>query len=439
MNSKRDTTISAVIVGAGPYGLSLAAHLREAGIPFRIFGQPMHSWATQTPAGMKLKSAGFASNLSAASTPFTLEDFCRLTGRPYHPTQQLVAVEDFIAYGQEFARRFVPHLESTEVVHIERLDPLDTLGDKFRVTLATGEWFYSDRVIVATGLCLFQHIPRRLAALSQNLVSHTSDHRHFSEFAGRDVVVLGRGASSLNAAALLHETGARVTLISRAEKIHVHGQMTGAPRSLFDRLRYPVSPLGYSLRSWLACAAPGIFHALPAPLRRVLVYKHLGPAGGAALQGRVEDRFPILFGWRIEASELAARLDKSSAAERLVRLTLVNQCGERRQILTSHIVAGTGFRVSLGRLHFLGDSLRAAIATEQRGSPRLDRYFQSSVKGLYFIGPAAAAAFGPLLRFAAGSHFAAVQVTLHLQKVLLHKTAQATAREAQAASAHPTH
>ena len=104
MKPSRTTSSPVVIVGAGPYGLSLAAHLREAGVPFRIFGQPMQSWATQMPAGMKLKSDGFASNLSAGSNPFTLEDFCRLTGRPYHPTNIPVAVEDFIAYGQEFAK-----------------------------------------------------------------------------------------------------------------------------------------------------------------------------------------------------------------------------------------------------------------------------------------------------------------------------------------------
>jgi cation diffusion facilitator CzcD-associated flavoprotein CzcO len=138
--------LHAAIVGAGPYGLSLSAHLREAGVPHRIFGRPMKSWATQMPAGMKLKSDGFASNLSAGSIPFTLEDFARLTGRPYHATQLPVAIEDFIAYGQEFARRFVPGLEEMDVTSIERE------GRAFRVTLENGETFLTRHVVLATGV-----------------------------------------------------------------------------------------------------------------------------------------------------------------------------------------------------------------------------------------------------------------------------------------------
>ena len=53
------------IVGAGPYGLSIAAHLRSYGVPFRIFGTPLDSWRRHMPVGMMLKSYGFASNLSA--------------------------------------------------------------------------------------------------------------------------------------------------------------------------------------------------------------------------------------------------------------------------------------------------------------------------------------------------------------------------------------
>jgi thioredoxin reductase len=407
-----NANVPAVIVGAGPYGLSLAAHLREAGVPYRIFGRPMQSWATQMPEGMKLKSDGFASNLSAGATRFTLEDFCRLTGRPYHPTQIPVSLEDFIAYGQEFARRFVPNLEPCDVISIDRLDGHPD-ENSFLVTLENGESFRSNHVILATGLSLFPHLPQPLAALSQELVTHTSDHRTFAQFAGRDVVVLGRGASSLNAAALLHEAGSRVTLVTRAPKIHIHSQASDGPRPLLDRLRHPVSPLGHGLRSWLSCTAPGAFHALPGALRRALVYKHLGPAGGTALDGRVEGRFPILLGWKIDSSELVLGTGKD-AGKPLVKLILIDGDGQRRQILTSHIIAGTGFRVALSRMRFLASSLRAGIRTEKNGTPRLSRSFQSSVPGLYFIGPASAASFGPLLRFAAGAHFAAEAVTGHL-------------------------
>jgi hypothetical protein len=41
------------------------------------------------------------------------------------------------------------------------------------------------------------------------------------------------------------------------------------------------------------------------------------------------------------------------------------------------------------------------------GYPVLDRSFQSSVPGLHFVGAPAAWSFGPLMRFVAGTGFAA--------------------------------
>src|SRR6266576_6234756 len=75
--------VQVAIIGAGPYGLSVAAHLHARGIDFRIFGEPMHSWRTQMPKGMFLKSEGFASGLYEPSGRFTLERFCAENNLPY--------------------------------------------------------------------------------------------------------------------------------------------------------------------------------------------------------------------------------------------------------------------------------------------------------------------------------------------------------------------
>jgi flavin-dependent dehydrogenase len=42
--------------GAGPYGLSAAAHLIRAGVDVRVFGGPMESWAHHMSTGMLLRS-----------------------------------------------------------------------------------------------------------------------------------------------------------------------------------------------------------------------------------------------------------------------------------------------------------------------------------------------------------------------------------------------
>ena len=95
-------TVEVAIVGAGPYGLSLAAHLRRSGVSFRHFGLPMRLWRESMPAGMFLKSQGFASNLSDPEGTHTLEAFCKATGRPYASYGLPVPLDTFISYGQWF-------------------------------------------------------------------------------------------------------------------------------------------------------------------------------------------------------------------------------------------------------------------------------------------------------------------------------------------------
>jgi hypothetical protein len=93
-----------------------------------------------------------------------------------------------------------------------------------------------------------------------------------------------------------------------------------------------------------------------------------------------------------------------------VALTLSKKDGLRDVLRVDHVIAATGFRVDLNRLSFLSPSLRDDIG-EYRRAPILTRNFESSVPGLYFVGSAAAASFGPLMRFTFGARYAARQVT----------------------------
>src|SRR5271155_6285976 len=86
------------IVGAGPYGLSVAAHLRRAQIDFRIFGSPMSRWRWHMPKGMFLKSEGFASNLSDPAARCTLARYCSENGNPYGDQGKPVPLDVFTRY-----------------------------------------------------------------------------------------------------------------------------------------------------------------------------------------------------------------------------------------------------------------------------------------------------------------------------------------------------
>src|SRR5215471_11637269 len=94
------------IIGAGPYGLSIAAHLQALGVEYRIFGKPMDTWLTRMPKGMRLKSEGFASSLSDAKSEFTLREYCKTEGFPYADIGLPVPLKTFTSYGLEFQKKF---------------------------------------------------------------------------------------------------------------------------------------------------------------------------------------------------------------------------------------------------------------------------------------------------------------------------------------------
>lgn len=392
-------TIDVAVVGAGPYGLSIAAHLRARGVDFRIFGAPMHTWRTQMPQGMFLKSEGFASNLYEPSGTFTLKQYCAAHRLPYADIGLPVSREVFADYGLAFQSRFVPDLELCDVTGLEQTD------GGFRLTLASGEMLLARRVVLAVGISHFANLPPELAALSPTLVSHSSRHANLEVFAGREMLVLGAGASALDCAALLVKAGACVRLVARASKIQFHEGPTVHPRPLRDRIRAPMSGLGPGWRSRLATDAPLLFHLMPEDLRVRVANGHLGPAPGWWTRPMVEGKVAFHLGQKV--------LDASDREGR-IRLALAGADGRPGEIEADHLIAATGYRADIRRLGFLSEDLRTRLRTVAT-SPVLSRNFESSVPGLYFVGLAGANSFGPVSRFAFGANFTARRLARHLR------------------------
>jgi cation diffusion facilitator CzcD-associated flavoprotein CzcO len=376
--------------------LSIAAHLASRGVPFRIFGKPMESWLTQMPRDMQLKSEGFASNLFDPAGRLSLGSYCRERGLRYADLGLPVPLQTFCDYGLTFQRRAVPMLEQTKVEALAK----DPRG--FALQLDNGESLLARRVVMAVGISHFSHMPESLSGLPAERASHSSGHTDFAKFKGQDVVVLGAGSSAVDVAVLLHEAGAKVRVVARRPAIEVHSKMR-LPRPLSDRLRQPMTGIGPSWRSWFFTNLPSVFHVLPEARRLKWVRTHLGPAGGWFMADRFK-RLPTLTAHRLTGAVMDG--DK-------VRLELTAGDGTRLAAMVDHVIAATGYRPSINRLAFIDPALGQAIATVEE-TPILSADFQSSVPGLYFVGPIAANSFGPLMRFAVGARFVARRLSRHL-------------------------
>jgi FAD-dependent urate hydroxylase len=386
--------IDVAVIGAGPYGLSAAAHLRGTGLSYRQFGLPMRLWRDAMPRGMYLKSQGFASNLSDPASSHTLEAFCRLTDHPYASYGRPIELDNFIDYGMWFARELAPGLEETLVSRVSRR------SGSYDVTLADGETVRARNVVVAAGVEHFAKMPAMLAQLPPALASHSSAHTDLGKFAGQRVAVIGAGQSALESAALLHESGADVRLVARASGLRWNGVPLDPERPLPQRIREPESGLGSGWSTWFYSRHPGLFRHLPESTRIAKARTALGPAGASWLRGRVEDQFPVLTGYALR-----------SAAEHgdEVRLGLHTRDGSARELVTDHVIAATGYRPDLNRLSFLDGDLAAQLPTVD-GSVRVGHDYQSASPGLYLIGPAVAPTMGPVMRFVYGSDHAATTV-----------------------------
>lgn len=395
------TPSDVAIVGAGPYGLSIAAHLRAAGVTFRIFGSPLQTWREHMPNGMLLKSDGFASNLSDPGAAFTLEHFCRMSGIAYDDTRIPVSLETFRAYGLAFQERMVPELEQTQVTRVEP----ESSG--YRLCLSDGPAVFARAVVVAVGISHFAHVPSPLILLPRECLSHSSDVKEPERWRGRQVTVVGAGASAVDLAVLLEEAGAHVTLVARRSSLRFAGPPPANGRSLWDCLRHPSSPIGPGWRSRLYCDAPWAFHRLPEALRLRIVKDHLAPAAGYPMKDRFVGRVPALLGYEI---------DSAAVEHGRVRLSLRGATGTLEHE-AEHVVAATGYQVDLRRLTFLAPELLARIRAVQH-TPVLSSRFESSAPGLYFVGPASSNSFGPMMRFACGAEWTARHLTPHLARRL---------------------
>ncbi|MFJ6743732.1 NAD(P)-binding domain-containing protein [Streptomyces sp. NPDC091279] len=382
-----------LVVGAGPYGLSIASHAVSAGLDVGVFGRPMASWRDHMPRGMFLKSEPWASNLSDPGGRWSLAAYCASRGTEARHGEP-IPVEMFAEYGLWFARHAVPAVDEHMVTQ------LAPVQGGFEAVTDDGRTVRARAVALAVGVMPFVEIPPALRALDAPLVTHSSHHSDLDRFRGGDVTVIGGGQAALETAALLAEQGTRVRVLARAEELSWNDVPPPWERPWWQSARSPHSGLGPGWRNWFYSERPGLYRRLPEPTRARVAATALGPAGAWWVRDRVEGSVEVLLGHEVSAAR--------ATPDGGVRLEVLDRAAARlRTLETRHVLAATGFTATRDRLALLADELRTGLATVADGSPAVGRDFESSHPGLFLAGLVTAAGFGPSMRFVHGATYTA--------------------------------
>jgi FAD-dependent urate hydroxylase len=377
----------AVVVGAGPYGLSTAAHLLGRGLRVAAFGKTLEFWRAHMPKGMLLRSHWWATDLSDPDRQYTFGRFLERSA-DYEKGYPMPR-EAFLDYANWFQERAVPHVDETYVSSIERHN------DHFVLTLEDGRSVHSATVVMAIGLQYYASRPAPFDRLPAGLVSHACAHHDLSRFSGQRVVVIGGGQSAVEYSALLHEAGAAVHLVPRRPiRWLPHDRIN--ERSVIERILVPDASIAPGWSNWILDHAPYLLYHLPQHRKDRRNHICCTPSATEWLKDRVLGKVSLHEGQTVVATQ---------AVNGHVQVAI----SDGEEVRADHVILATGYPVDIDKLPMVHPSLRAAIKTAM-GAPVLSSWFESSVPGFYFVGLTSMRAFGPLYRFVAGCGAAARRV-----------------------------
>ena len=377
-----------VVIGAGPYGLSAAAHLQHAGAEPYVVGQSMAFWKQNMPGGMLLRSKSEASNIDAPQKHLSIAAYEKAIGRKIADP---LPIEDFIAYGDWFQKQVAPKLDTRQVQNVSHD------GSLFEISFDVGEKVQAKSVVLALGIGPFFRRPEQFAGIPRELAPHSSDLNDFSQVGGKRVAVIGKGQSALEYAALLHENHADVQIITRAPGLTF--RPLAWRKNLFRKLTpWPLRGLSHRILPptdlgdiWTArkMANPDLFRRQSPEVQEKLLKDCAKPVGAYWLPSRLE-RVPVRTGVSV-----------TSAGRAGSKLKIVLSDGAADQM--DLVVLATGYRIDISKYHILDQSLKQHVQQTADGYPVLDTTLQTTVDGLYMVGVIAEKTLGPTLRFVTGT------------------------------------
>lgn len=374
--TERSRTTDLLIIGAGPFGLALAAEAGRRGIDYLIAGRHMGFWRAHMPSGMYLRSAADW-HLDTAGEA-TIERFFREANVPTAEADP-IPVARYLEYVDWFtAEKAISPLEW----HVDRVD-LDPVGEPF-LAIAREGVIRARTVALAVGFQYFANVPADLVAiLPAGSFVHTCDYVDFGDAAGHHYLVVGGRQSAFEWAALLLEAGAASVTLT-----HRHSSPV-----------FAVSDWSWTNPIVAAMVEnPGWYQDLPDSEREAVRLRMWGEGRLKVepwLEPRLNDgRFAVHPNTRVvEASQdvdgTRVRLDGG------IELTV------------DRVVLATGYKPDLARVPFMAAGNILPRMTLAEGLPVLSTAFETDVPGLFATSILATPSFGPFFGFTLSARTAA--------------------------------
>lgn len=371
MVNQTSPPIPLLIIGAGPFGLSLAAYATAQHIEHTIIGKPMDFWRSNMPANMLLRS-----DCSWHYDPFnehTIERYLQtlnLTPADVEP----LALDFYLGYCHWFQQQ---KGIATLPAWVEQLDYLPEPAPHYQATLQDGRTLTATNVALALGFRYFKNIPEPYATLiPPGKFAHTCDYVDLTGLKGKRVLIIGGRQSAFEWAALSHEQGAAAVHLT---------------------YRHPTPAFTPSDWTWVPPLVDSIVEN-PGWFRRL----------SAAEKEQVNQRLWAEGRLKLEPW-LAKRITHDSI--HLHPETLLTACRELPDnalevtlndgttLNVDQIILATGYKVNVSQIPFLKNSNILPQLETLNGFPVLDEHFQSNLPGLFFTSLCAAQDFGPFFGF----------------------------------------
>jgi FAD-dependent urate hydroxylase len=368
-NAEKKTHL--LIVGAGPFGLAMAAYAGHLGIEHLTVGRPMGFWKENMPKGMYLRSA-CDWHLDPLNVD-TIEQFLETKGLSSNDVGPL-SLEFYLSYAQWFQeQRQISVLPAL----VRKLDWDHSEEFPFRAIMDNGETVAAKFVVLAIGFRYFKNLPSDLVKLlPEDRYSHTCDLVDFKGMAGKRCLIIGGRQSAFEWAALINEAGvAKIHLCYR----HDSPAFKDADWSWIDPLMDATEE------------NPGWF-------------RNLSQQQKDEIKGRLwaEGRLKVEPWLKARISNGTVKLWPKTRIEKCFEMSsgdLTVSTDDGQKITVDHVVLATGYKVDFTQVPFLKGSKILGELNIQDGFPELDEHFQSSVRGMFITSMAATRQFGPFFAF----------------------------------------